>query len=144
MGFYERIRLPAERKQLAEIRRFIEIYARQTPASAEEIQDLVLAVDEAATNIIVHGYLDGLGEIEVDLAYQPGRITVLLRDQAPPFDPTTVPKPDLNLPLEERPIGGLGVHLIRMCVNEFSYSTRPLGGNELRLVKYLKETGGLE
>jgi serine/threonine-protein kinase RsbW len=142
MSFHENVRLPAERNRLVRIRRFIEQEAGRTSASAEEVHDLVQAVDEAVTNIIVHGYQDGPGEIEMDLNYQPGRITVLLRDQAPPFDPTTVPKPDLRLPLHLRPVGGLGVHIIRSCADEFTHSIRPDGGNELRIVKYLKDNGG--
>lgn len=144
MDFHQSIRLPAERRQLAAIRRFIEQQAVSTTADEDEVQDLVQAVDEAAANIIIHGYRDSAGEIEVDLAYQPGRIIVILRDQAPPFDPTTVSEPDLRLPLHLRPVGGLGVHLIRLGVDEFTHSARLPIGNELRMVKYLKNNGGLE
>jgi serine/threonine-protein kinase RsbW len=142
MSFHENIRLPAERNQLVNLRRFIEQFAGNTSASVEEVQDLVQAVDEAATNIIVHGYQDRIGEIEVDVDHQPGRITVTLRDQAPPFDPTTVSEPDLQKPLHQRTPGGLGVYLIRKCINEFSHSICPDGSNELRMVKYLKDSGG--
>ncbi len=144
MSIHENIRLPAERTQLAAIRRFIVQHAGTTCASPEEVQDLVLATDEAATNIIVHGYRDGRGDIDVELVLAPDRITVILRDQAPPFDPTKVPEPDLELPLFERPVGGLGVHIIRQCVDEFTHAIRANGGNELRMVKYLKNNGGPE
>ena len=144
MTFHETIQLPAEKNQLAILRRFIKEHAGRTPASELEVDDLILAVDEAATNIIVHGYKGGKGEFEVVLDYQPGQIVVVLRDQAPSFDPTTVPARDLQQPLLQRPIGGLGVQLIRLCVDEVTYSARPQGGNELRMVKYLKDQGGLE
>jgi serine/threonine-protein kinase RsbW len=134
---------PAERSQLAAIRRFVAQQAEKTPAAQREIQDIVQAVDEAATNIIVHGYGDGPGQIQVEWSYLPGRITVILRDRAPFFDPTTVPEPDTSLPLFERPVGGLGVHLIRKCVDEFTYTPNSRGGNELRMVKYIKDNGGL-
>ncbi len=143
-AFNQSIRLPAQRSQLAAIRRFVELQARETPASTGEVQDLVQAVDEAATNVIVHGYHDGPGEIEILLNYHPEQITVLMRDRAPLFDPTKVPEPDLSLPLFERPVGGLGIHIIRHCVDVFTYSSCLQGGNELRMVKYLKENGGLE
>jgi serine/threonine-protein kinase RsbW len=142
MSFHQNIHLPAERNQLAKIRRFIEDCASKTCASAKEVQDLVQAVDEAATNIIVHGYQDQGGEMEVDVEHRPGRITVILRDQALPFDPTAVPEPDLCQPLLLRPLGGLGVHIIRACVDEFSHSIRTQGGNELTMVKYLHDDGG--
>lgn len=144
MDFHESIRLPAERRQLATIRQFVELHAEKTTASKNEIYDLVQAVDEAATNIIVHGYQDRIGEIEMEMEYQKGRIIIKLRDEAPPFDPTTAPEPDLSLPLHLRPIGGLGIYLIRSCVNEFSHSIRPEGGNEVKMVKYLSDHGGLK
>ncbi len=144
MSFHEHLHLPAQRQQLAKIRRFVELQARKTSASEDEVNDLVQAVDEAATNVIVHGYQDSPGEIDLDLERQPGRIIIILRDQAPPFDPTTVPEPDLSLPLDQRPVGGLGVFLIRRCVDEFSHQACSHGGNELRMVKYLKDNGGLE
>jgi anti-sigma regulatory factor (Ser/Thr protein kinase) len=56
---------------------------------------------------------------------------------APPFDPTRVPDPDLTLPLEERPLGGLGIYLIRQSVDKMVYRAVPEGGNELTLVKRL-------
>jgi len=138
------ILFPAERSQLAAIRDYVEQQAKKTPASSREIQDIVQAVDEAATNIIVHGYRDGPGQIQVEWIFQPGQITVCLRDRAPLFDPTTVPEPDLSLPLFERPVGGLGVHIIRNCVDEFTHSPCTPGGNELCLSKYIKDNGGLE
>jgi anti-sigma regulatory factor (Ser/Thr protein kinase) len=144
MIFRETMRAPAEREQLAVIRSFVEQRAGKTPAGNEEIYDLVQAVDEAVTNIIIHGYHDGPGEIEVELAYQPGSITVSLRDRAPLFDPTATPEPDLTLPLHLRPIGGMGVSLMRKCVDELKYSPRPDMGNELRMVKYLQDFGGRE
>lgn len=141
MSFQSSLRLPADSRELARIRGFVEQQAGLTPASTHEIRELIQAVDEAASNIIMHGYQNHLGEIEVILEYQPGRIMVTLRDQAAPFDPTTLPNPNLDLPLEDRPVGGLGVYFIRMCVNEVSHSVTPEGGNQLKLVKHLKNKG---
>lgn len=60
---------------------------------------------------------------------------VCCRDQAPLFDPTNAPEPDMSLPLDLRPLGGLGVFLIRQYMDEMSYRVTPQGGNELTLVK---------
>jgi anti-sigma regulatory factor (Ser/Thr protein kinase) len=62
-------------------------------------------------------------------------LIVILRDRAPTFDPTTVPPPDLTLPLEQRPIGGVGLHLVRHMVDELRHRPRPGGGNEITFVK---------
>jgi serine/threonine-protein kinase RsbW len=96
---------------------------------------MLLAVDEAATNIIVHGYRGQPGAIEIDVEKQDSSLAVSLRDQAPPFDPTSVPVPDLSLPLDQRPFGGMGVHLIRQSMDEVIYRVPPQGGNELILVR---------
>lgn len=139
MGAGAIMRVSAERKLLASIRDFVRSQAIAGGASPDEIDDLIQAVDEAATNIIVHGYGDKAGMIEIEIRSQPGLLTVFLRDNAPPFDPTQVPKPNINLPLEQRPIGGLGVHLIRHCVDEFHHDLQKDGGNELILMKYVNE-----
>jgi serine/threonine-protein kinase RsbW len=60
---------------------------------------------------------------------------VQVRDEAPPFDPATVPSPDLSIPLEKRLFGGMGVFLMREMVDEIHHRIRPQGGNELSLVK---------
>ena len=142
MTFEEYVRFPARRDQLAAIRDFIEHQAAKTPASAREVWDLVQAVDEAATNIIVHGYRDGEGEIEVEFQSQPGRVTVLLRDRAPLFDPTSVPEPDRTQPFHLRKPGGFGISMIRRCADGFTHTRRAGGGNELKIVKVLVDLGG--
>jgi anti-sigma regulatory factor (Ser/Thr protein kinase) len=58
-----------------------------------------------------------------------------LIDDAPLFDPTAVPPPDINLPLEERPLGGLGVHMMRQLTDELLYRVNSAGQNELIFVK---------
>ena len=62
-------------------------------------------------------------------------IEIRLRDQAPLFDPTRVPTPDLTLSLYKRPLGGMGVHVTRQVVDAMRYRVTPEGGNELTLVK---------
>ena len=85
---------------------------------------LRLAVDEIATNIITHGYLEaGLqGPIKVRGSIDDKALTVTLEDAAAPFDPREAPPPDdIDLPPEERKIGGLGVYLALQGVDKFHY-----------------------
>jgi serine/threonine-protein kinase RsbW len=94
-----------------------------------------LAVDEACTNIIEHGYGgENMGEIRVTCATEPGELTITIRDQARPFDPSEVPEPQLNANLDELRIGGLGLYFMRQVMDavEFSHDGR---GNTLVLVK---------
>jgi len=125
----------AELENLAVIRRFAEETAQSLQANQAAIDDMIQAVDEAVTNIIVHGYAGRPGTIEVRVKRAGNSLVVRLRDQAPRFDPTAVPPPNLTLPLEKRRPGGLGVHLIRQFVDQVRYRAAPQGGNELTLVK---------
>jgi serine/threonine-protein kinase RsbW len=134
-GSAPRLRVPAERKELAVIRSFIQTQAGSAGFSDESVDDLVLAVDEAATNIIIHGYEEKPGLIEVTFCSTHDTARITLRDRAPSFDPLQVPPPDINLPLHERKAGGLGIHLMRQCVDEICYRLPEEGGNELLLVK---------
>jgi serine/threonine-protein kinase RsbW len=93
---------------LAAIRHFVLAEAEAEGVSREAASDMIQAVDEAVTNIIVHGYRGMPGSIEVELRVDGNALTVRLRDTAPAFDPTTVPAPDLDSPLHLRPLGGLG------------------------------------
>jgi serine/threonine-protein kinase RsbW len=134
-GSTPRLRVPAERKELSVIRAFVQAQAVSAGFSNESIDDLVLAVDEAATNIIVHGYEEKPGKIEVTFSSTSDTARITLRDWAPSFDPLQVPPPDITLPLHERKAGGLGIHLMRQCVDEICHSLPEDGGNELLLVK---------
>lgn len=129
------LRLTAELKNLARIRRFVEKTATALGVDAAAIPDLLLAVDEAATNIIVHGYEGQEGPLEVEVEREGDALLIRLRDEAAPFDPTAIPPPDLSLPLEERPIGGMGIYLMHRCMDQVTHSCPPQGGNELILVK---------
>jgi len=129
------LRISAELKQLVVIRRFIEETAAAFKADPSAILDILQAVDEAATNIIVHGYRGQPGTIEIEIRREGDSLLVRLRDQATPFDPTAVPPPDLTLPLEKRPLGGMGIYLARQLMDEMTHRVTSQGGNELTLVK---------
>ena len=96
---------------------------------------VLLAVDEAATNIIVHGYKRQQGRIEIEMRPEGPDLIIVLRDEAPLFDPTRHPSPDLTLPLEQRQPGGLGIFLMRQVMDEVTHRPRAGGGNELIMIK---------
>ena len=104
-------------------------------ADREAIDDTLAALDEAVSNIIIHGYHGQPGSIEVEVEKEKEALVIRLRDQSPLFDPTLVPPPDLTLPLEERRLGGLGIHLIRCFTDSMAYRVTPEGDNELTLMK---------
>jgi anti-sigma regulatory factor (Ser/Thr protein kinase) len=80
---------------------------------------LDLCIEELITNVIK--YADAKNTIQIDLVLQDGVLILEIRDDGRPFDPTQVPEPDLNVQLEHRAIGGLGIHLVRNYVNSMEY-----------------------
>lgn len=125
----------AQLSNLAVIRCFVDDTASALGCDREKIDDMVLAVDEYVTNIITHGYRKQPGSIEIEVNKKGEGLVVRVRDQAPLFDPTKTPPPDLTVPLEHRRLGGLGIHLIRSSVDRMSYRVTAKGSNELTLVK---------
>ncbi len=127
--------IAAELNSLAEIRRFVEETATALGMDPAVIPDVVLAVDEAVSNIIAYGYQGQGGTVEIEVSQEEDALVIRIRDEAAPFDPTSVPPPDMILSLEQRTPGGLGIHLIRQIMDEMTHCVTPQGGNELTLVK---------
>lgn len=104
------------------------------------VKDVVLILDELFSNIVIHGYLrDPQGDILVEAEANAGQIDVTLTDHAPPFNPLLVPEPDTTLPLEERPVGGLGLLFVRRTADRLQYWLTAPGttkaANRLRFTK---------
>lgn len=129
------LRIPADTDRLAAVRSFVRQTAAAHGVRPDAVPDMVQAVDESVCNVIVHGYRGGAGFVEIGVHRQGDDLVVRLRDQAPPFDPNSMPAPDLELPLEARRPGGMGVHLARQLVDEVRHRLPPGSGNELTLVK---------
>lgn len=128
-------RIQAELKNLAEIRNYIRKQATILDVDHTAINDMLIAVDEAATNIITHSYKEQGGIIEIEVRREGDAFIVHLRDEALPFDPTAIPQLDLSLPAEERIMGDLGISLMRRRADEISHRITLRRGNELTLVK---------
>lgn len=120
---------------LSEMRQFIQDAAGALSADPDTTADVVLATNEMFTNIIVHGYQGRPGTIELEVWAKQDTLLVCLRDEAPPFDPHTAPLPDLTLPIDQRPLGKLGVYLTMKLMDEVIHQVTPRGGNELTLIK---------
>jgi serine/threonine-protein kinase RsbW len=104
--------------------------------------NLCLAIDEIATNIINYGYPlagNNNGQIEVTVATEEHSLQVTLIDSAIPFDPFKKDSPtedDLSKPLEERPIGGLGVMIAKQSVDEFKYEYSDNKNRNIFIVRF--------
>ena len=113
---------------------FIEAACVETGVKPELHFDLTLAVEEAVSNVIEHGYKGRGGDLTIQFELQDDTVTVRLRDHAKPFKPGAASRPDSEIPLEDRPLGGLGLHLMRQLMDEVRYETLP-DGNLLTMIK---------
>ncbi len=120
---------------LARIRQNIEQSAIAIGGDPDAVGELIVAMSEALANIINHGYQGHCCRIELALLRGGSDLLVRIWDNAPLFNPLSVPEPDTSLPLSQRPIGGMGVHLMRNFADEISYRVTPEGKNELTLCK---------
>jgi serine/threonine-protein kinase RsbW len=129
--------IPSSTRFLHDVRQFVEKHALEAGFSQPTVNAIKIAVDEACTNIIKHSYDgDTSQEVEVEVAITEGHLQVCLRDEGEPFDPSTYQEPDLTRLTERRRPGGLGVHLMRRCMDDVRYRTDQ-GFNEVCLTKRL-------
>jgi serine/threonine-protein kinase RsbW len=115
---------------------FIDAVCARIDADEVTKYALRLAVEEVCTNLIVYGYKNRPpGPIEVIAYDDRDRVTLVIQDRAPPFDPKDAPAPDLTSDVEHRKAGGLGWHLVKKMVDEIRYVPDTPSGNVLTLVK---------
>ena len=114
-----------------------EAWLARQQASAEATYLVSLAIEELVTNCVKYGYADPAGHtIDIVLAVVDGTLRMEVVDDGRAFNPLEAPKPDLSLTIEDRPIGGLGLHLLRELSDTVSYERRD-GTNRLVLTKRL-------
>jgi anti-sigma regulatory factor (Ser/Thr protein kinase) len=135
MNNHASLRIAADLQDLDTATRFVEEQSAALGVGPPVVYDVLVAVSEMVTNIIVHGYRGQPGAIEIALWPADDALVIRLRDQASPFDPTLVPAPDPNVPLEQRPYGGMGILLTRHYIDTISHRITADGGNELTLIK---------
>jgi serine/threonine-protein kinase RsbW len=136
MSRTQRLEIAANLDSLKLVRDFVEESTQLVGLNPERTGELLLAVDEAVTNIIMHGCPQGGCSIEMEFQGDSDACIFRIRDDAPLFDPTSMLEPDLDIPpLERVSPGGFGVYLFRHLVDQTSYCTTPDGRNELTLFK---------
>ena len=109
---------------LGAIANYVITAAKEAGLDKKSTYKLRLAVDEIATNIIIHGYQEAgyQGVIDLQAKLDPQTLSIFLEDTGTIFDPTQQASPiDLKLSLEKRPIGGLGIYLAIQGVDRFIY-----------------------
>jgi anti-sigma regulatory factor (Ser/Thr protein kinase) len=132
------------RNDLAELERvasLIEDFGRRHRLPTRTVFELNLAIDEVLTNIILYAFLDAV-EHEIVLrlsAVAAGETVVVeIEDDGQPFDPTCCAPPDLTQAIDDRPVGGLGIHLVRRLMDSLTYRRRR-DKNLLAMRKFVRD-----
>jgi len=129
------------KNDLAEIERVgeaVEALCHESVVSAETLYAIKLALDEILTNVISYGYDDGAEhEIAVQLTLADRELYMEITDDARPFNPVEAPTPNVAAPLQDKPLGGLGIHLVRTLMDRLEYK-REHERNILIMTKKIK------
>ncbi len=125
-------------ESLSDIREFVAGQARTHGFPEDEVANIVLAVDEACTNIIKHAYRFASDkQIEISVGRQGREFEVIISDDGRSFDPAALRNPDLKEHLTHYRRGGLGVYLMKKLMDTVEYQFQPGQRNHVRLVKFL-------
>ncbi|MBO7460080.1 MAG: ATP-binding protein [Bacteroidales bacterium] len=122
-------------KQISLLAEFIEKIAAEKQLDETLAMNLNLALEEAVTNVILYAYpkeTDGLVNIEAIM--KENSLEFIITDSGVPFDPTAAPEADITLSADERPIGGLGIFMVRKLMDEVHYQ-RVDDKNVLKMIK---------
>jgi sigma-B regulation protein RsbU (phosphoserine phosphatase) len=132
------INLSNKLSELESFNQSLSEFGRRHGLTPRVVHDLNLAFEEILTNIISYGYTDNREhEIKVHLSLQPGEVKAEVEDDGQPFNPLEAPEADTAQSLEERTIGGLGIHLVRKLMDGLEYQ-RQEGKNRLLMKKNLR------
>jgi len=130
--------IKSKTENLSAIRDFIYAAAEEIGFSSEKIGDIILAVDEACTNIIKHAYKSfPEGEIVINLKYIDKKFLIEIIDYGTAFHPETIPAPDLQKYYQQRRVGGLGMYLMKTLMDDVKYVSVPGKYNQVLLSKNL-------
>ncbi|MBR5107213.1 MAG: ATP-binding protein [Bacteroidales bacterium] len=136
-GAIRRLTLANDLRQVSLLTGFVDRVREDNglaPALAARIN---LALEEAVCNVIMYAYPEGTaGEMDLDAVRDGNQLRFTLIDRGKAFDPTAAPGADLSAPLEDRPIGGLGIHLVRSIMDSIRYERRD-GKNVLTMIIHL-------
>lgn len=136
-----RVVIPNDLKYLFSVREFMTLTMQKANFPPPLVGKIVLAIDEAVSNIIEHGYgPEEIGAITIEATCSPERIQVVIRDDAKLFNPETVGLLDLKQHFSQGSKRGLGIFLMRQIMDEVKYRFKE-GKNELMLVKFAQKPG---
>lgn len=126
MGYKQiRIVLRNDLSEIAKLHQELESFGQKCSLSSKTLFELNLILEEVLANVISYAYGDNqLHEIVVRADLRDGELVIEVEDDGRPFNPLQIPPPDLDRPLEQRNVGGLGLHLVRELTSSIEYNRR--------------------
>lgn len=122
-------------QQIPRLARFVEAIASEKKLDSAVTMNLNLALEEAVTNVIMYAYPEGTdGLVDIEAIIGEKQLEIIISDSGMAFDPTARPDVDISLDAEKRPVGGLGIHLVRSLMDSVKYERKD-GKNVLSLIK---------
>ncbi|MCF7790640.1 MAG: ATP-binding protein [Victivallales bacterium] len=134
----KRIKKKATFENLEEVLQFVKVGAKAFGFDKAAIADLILAVEEVLVNIISYAYTDQCksGYMEVRYKNNNSSYSITFLDTGKKFDPTAVSEPDTSIPINQRRMGGMGIHIVRNIVDNLQYKRE--GGKNIFTIEKKK------
>ena len=130
------LRINSKTENLSLIRDFVSEKALNAGIPMDTVEKIMLAVDEACTNIIKHAYKSSPdGEIIINIDYNEKKFTITIIDYGKSFEPDRVPLPNLQKYYHEHKVGGLGIYLMKSLMDDVKYTSVPGKYNQVLLSK---------
>ncbi|MBI9073125.1 MAG: ATP-binding protein [Melioribacteraceae bacterium] len=127
-------------ENLSHVRDFIRDAAEECGFSKETSGKIILAVDEACTNVIKHAYkYSDEGNITVEVKFSNSKFSISITDSGTHFDPNKIPEPNLKKYYDEKKVGGLGMFLMKKLMDEVVYNNLSNDRNQVVLSKYMED-----
>jgi serine/threonine-protein kinase RsbW len=133
---FSELRVKSKTENLSVIRDFVSKKALDAGLPMATAENIMLAVDEACTNIIKHAYKSSPeGEIILNIDYNEKKFTITIIDYGKSFEPERVPLPNLQKYYREHKVGGLGIYLMKSLMDDVEYTSIPGKYNQVLLSK---------
>jgi serine/threonine-protein kinase RsbW len=133
------LKVKSKTENLSVIRDFISTSAAEARVTPDVVENIILAVDEACTNIIKHAYKSFPdGELIIKTKSTQSRFVISITDYGNSFEPDSIPEPDLQKYYRQKRVGGLGMYLMKTLMDDVKYVSIPGKHNEVLLSKNIK------